>query len=86
MLAHVSKGLFPSSINDYIVKFLLGWDFMKSFHGRVPECKNSKTERMYNDSELASLYLRNLNRRGTEKPVAKINDLQFKCLVTTEEY
>ena len=51
-----------------------------------PSSMKKLSERMYNDSELASLYLWNLNRRGTERPVAKINDLQFKCLVTTEEY
>ena len=45
---------------------------------------------MYNDTELASTYEWNSNRRGgvgSPKPKAKLHDRQFSCsLQTTETY
>jgi len=33
-LCHLGKALLPSNCADYVLKFFVGWDAMRQFHGR----------------------------------------------------
>jgi len=42
-LSYMAKMLMPVSLQDQILKYLLGWDMMSKFHGRAQENAIFKT-------------------------------------------
>lgn len=66
-------------------------DFVKEYGLKdlSPSSIKEFTERMYNNSDLASLYEWNSNRRGGEpsvKPHAKEHNIKYLCLQTSEAF
>ena len=51
-----------------------------------PNSMMNFAERMYNDTNLASLYQWNKSRRNGKEPVAKLHDQQYLCMLTSESF